>query len=107
MSVHRDQVQHRFYWTKLSFGISAFLVCVASLFDWLGVSETIFYFSLPVVVSIAFLALSFGAFVRALGESATTWIATIVFLPFVGWWMAYAVLRPKYNRAVGGVGDRS
>ena len=98
----KAQVLHRFYWTKLTFGVFVAFFALGYVLEALGTPEAfLFFVAIPLVTSFLLFTIAFGSFARSLDESAISWIATIVFIPVLGPLLAYLHLGKKYKKAVG------
>jgi len=102
----RAQIAYRWFWTRLSFGVLVALFILGVVFEAFRMHEAfLMIVALPLVVSLAAFLAAFGLFARALGESATSWVATIVLIPVLGLLLAYVYLGRKYRQRMASPAD--
>jgi len=95
----KAQISRRWFWTRSSFFVFAPLFILMLAFEVLGAQEAfLVILVVPFVVSLAVFLTAFGLFARALGESAVSWVATIVLIPVLGLLLAYVYLGRKYRQ---------
>ena len=96
----KAEVLNRFHWLKLTFGVFLAFLLLGYVLELLRLPEAFLWMAAPTVMSFLAFTIAFGAFARALDESAVSWIATVMLLPVFGILIAYFYLGQKYNRAI-------
>ncbi|MEM8815814.1 MAG: hypothetical protein AAGE85_08295 [Pseudomonadota bacterium] len=99
--MNKAQIIRRLYWTRITFTIFAASLLFGALFEALDMPNAFLWFVLlPLLAAFLAFAIAFGALARSLGESATSWVATVVLLPVIGLVLAYLHFGRKYRKAM-------